>query len=151
MNKIITLMVFLLVFSGMIAYSQDNGQNPVKKQANIERLKKSLSLTDDQVTKIQVIMNDSAGKVEAQRIELQRSNLDLKEELNKEKPDLNKVKSIIGKKYSSQTEIDYILIKRDLDIKAVLTPDQIAKWKTQFIEKKSNKPIIKNKEKKKQK
>lgn len=117
------IIVFILV-SGL--YSQEpksfiNG--------NIEFMKKELGLSDDQVKKISNIMIDSFKQIEEKHIALQRTMIDLKEELLKDSPDMAKIKNIIDKKSAVMSEIEFITIKRDLSIKSILTQEQFMKWK----------------------
>jgi Spy/CpxP family protein refolding chaperone len=125
------LIISLILILGVSLYSQ-NMPSLNQQDINIEKFKKNLGLTEDQTTKIKSMMNDSVEQVNKIRIDIQRLNLDLREELIKDKPDLAKIKTIIDKKSSLQGEVEMLLIKRDLDIKSVLTPDQIEKWKIQW-------------------
>jgi Spy/CpxP family protein refolding chaperone len=128
MRKLFVLASIVMLFS-FSAFSQnkDNVKN-LTPNMNVEKFKESLGLNDNQVEKIKTIMKDATEEINKQKIEIQRCNLDLKEELIKDKPDMNKVKSTVEKKFSVQAESEMILIKRDLDIKAVLTPEQLSNW-----------------------
>ncbi|MBI4977815.1 MAG: periplasmic heavy metal sensor [Spirochaetes bacterium] len=92
-------------------------------------LKKMLSLTDEQEKKITAIIADRQSKMERKSIELDREALNLKEELLKDSPDAGKVKSIIDKKGALSADLEYMRIKADLDIKALLNKEQMEKWR----------------------
>jgi len=68
-------------------------------------------------------------------IKVQRQELAIREELLKEKPDLKVVQKCIGEKSQYFSQIEFLQIKRDLDIKALLTPDQYDKLKTATVKK----------------
>jgi Spy/CpxP family protein refolding chaperone len=90
----------------------------------------NLDLSDSQREEIQAIMDDFRDENQKWMIALERENLNLREELLKEIPDLQRIWEIIQEKTRLRGEIEYAMIKRDLDIKAILTPDQIDTWRT---------------------
>jgi hypothetical protein len=96
---------------------------------NIDSMKKDLGLSDDQVKKISGIMLDTFKLIEEKHIALERSMIDIKEQLLKDSPDLASIKVIIDKKNMILSDIEFITIKRDLSIKSILTQDQFMKWK----------------------
>jgi hypothetical protein len=51
--------------------------------------------------------------------------LNIKQELFLDSPDLTKIKSIVDKKASIDADLEYLVIKRDLDIKAIMTKEQL--------------------------
>jgi len=56
---------------------------------------------------------------------------------------MTKIKSIIDKKSGIDAQIELINIKRDIDIRNVLTKDQIEKWKMRMdkMKRMNNKPM----------
>ena len=68
-------------------------------------------------------------------IKVQREELGIKEELLKEKPDLKTIQKNITEKSHLFSEIEFSQIKRDLDIKALLTRDEYEKLKSATMKK----------------
>ena len=95
---------------------------------NIDFLKEELNLNENQVEKIKKIVFDSSKEIEVKHIDLEKSMLDLKQELLKESVDISKVKSIIDKKAAISGEMELMAIKRDISIKSILTEEQLMKW-----------------------
>ncbi len=67
-------------------------------------------------------------------IHVQREELDIKEELLKDKPDLQSIQTMINKKTQVFSEIEFGQIKRDLEIKSLLTDQEYEKWKAVMLE-----------------
>lgn len=129
MKRSLILIICLTVGAMVFA---DDGKQPIGREGSgpdYGQLKKVLSLTDEQEKKITAIMADKQSKMERKGIELERASLDLREELLKDNADINRVKGIIDKKASVQGEIEFLKIKGDLDIKAVLNKEQFEKWR----------------------
>lgn len=63
-------------------------------------------------------------------ISIQRKELDIKEELFKDKPDLGKIRKSISEKTKLFSEIEFAQIKRDLEIKSELTREEFDKLKS---------------------
>ena len=129
MRKILFSALIVLIFTFSAFAQNKDVVNGTDTALKIEKFRKALDLNDAQVEKISVIMRNSTEEINKKKIDVQRNALDLKEELIKDKPDLNKIKTFVDKKASLQADTEMFLIKRDLDIKAVLTPDQLANWK----------------------
>ena len=68
-------------------------------------------------------------------IKVQREELNIKEELLKEKPDLQAIQVFINKKTPVFAEIEFGQIKRDVEIKALLTQDEYDRWKSALSKK----------------
>ncbi|MEK6793816.1 MAG: hypothetical protein AABZ39_03515 [Spirochaetota bacterium] len=130
------LSVFLACISiGAMVFAQDVKPTPVTSREGGnwleygQQLKKVLALTDEQEKKITTIMADKQSKMERKGIDLERISLDLREELLKDNADINRVKGIIEKKANIMGDIEFLKIKGDLDIKAVLSKEQFEKWR----------------------
>ncbi len=78
----------------------------IRNRSQLERMKKELNLTDDQVTKIKALQDKKLQEVKAQRIKMQ--------EVKKENEETRKT------------------VKNDMDneLKKILTPEQYTKWDT---------------------
>jgi hypothetical protein len=83
---------------------------------------------------ISIARNFIAG-LDEQLIKIQREELNIKEELLKQQPNLETIKGMINKKSNLFAGIEFMQIKRDLDIKAILTQDEYDKWKSVTIHK----------------
>jgi Spy/CpxP family protein refolding chaperone len=127
LKRILSLLIILsiAVIPGLFAQAHYDYIN-----ANIDEMKKELGLSDDQAKRISTIMLDSWKQIEEKHIALQRTMIDLREQLLKDQPNLTEIKRIIDRKSAVVAEIEFITIKRDLDIKAVLTPEQFNRWKS---------------------
>jgi Spy/CpxP family protein refolding chaperone len=90
----------------------------------------NLDLTDSQKEEIRAIMEGFREENQKWKIAMERENLNLREELLKSEPDLEKIRAIIGEKTRIRGEIEFAMIKRDLNIKSILTPDQVDTWRT---------------------
>lgn len=132
MKKIITLIFTLLLLGSFTVFSQGTNKKNAVKQNPVEVMKKQLNLSDDQVARLNTIYTDFDNNIKQLRIDLQREKLNLSEELIKENPDMVKIKSIIDKKSGIESQIELINIKRDIDIRNVLTKEQIEKWKVKI-------------------
>lgn len=96
----------------------------------IVHLKEQLGLSDKQVDKITKVISESQKDIQKQRIELQRIQLDIREELLNKEPSLKKIKDSIDKKVKILGDMEFARIKRDLEIKSILTDEQFEKLET---------------------
>jgi len=85
-----------------------------------------LRMSEDQLSKIDTIQKKAIIDIEKKQLELQQERLNIKEELFLDSPDLTKIKSIVDKKASIASELEYLTIKRDLDIKAIMSKEQFS-------------------------
>ena len=129
MNFKKTLLVFSILLNILI-FKLNAQDSKNFNMFNIEFLKKELNLNENQAEKIKIISSDSLREFERKYINLERTILDLKEELLKNTADLSKIKNIIDKKAAISGEIELMSIKRDLLIKSILTIEQFMKWET---------------------
>ena len=68
-------------------------------------------------------------------LKIQREEINIKEELLKNKPDIQMVQAAVTKKAQIFSEIEMAQIKRDLEIKSLLTQDEYDLWKLAMIQK----------------
>jgi hypothetical protein len=83
--------------------------------------------------KIIAISRTFMRSLEERMIRVQREELNVKEELLKDKPNLNTIQSIVNKKSQIISDIEFLQIKRDLEIKSLLTDQEYEKWKAILI------------------
>lgn len=125
------VVLFFLLFSFISLFSFDKGPDfkDDMMMMHIDMMKKDLGLSDDQVKKIQDLMNANFKEMELKRIGIEKAFLNIREELLKDEPDLTKIKSIIDQKSVLEADMEFNVIKRDLDIKPILTKEQFDKLK----------------------
>jgi len=99
---------------------------------NIQNMKTQLGLTDDQVKKLIDLTDETRKNIEIKQIEVDKVMLSIREEMLKDNPDIAKIKSLVEKKHSIMAEIEVLMIKRDLDIKGILTKEQFDKLRLYF-------------------
>ena len=140
------LIIFLIVFKGAAQGFGPGGDPPDdRKPLNIQEMKTRLGLTDEQVNKISKLMEDTRKKLELKEIEKDKIMISIREEMIKDNPNLDSIKSLIEKKQSIMSEIEFLIIKRDIDIRGILTKEQFEKMGIYFRRaEKKHKMIKKN-------
>ena len=98
--------------------------------AELEATLTKIGIAQNKIDKIAEITRKFISGFNKNIIAIQRKELDIKEELFKEKPDLKKIRKSISEKTELFSEIEFAQIKRDLDIKSQLTPDEYDKLKS---------------------
>jgi hypothetical protein len=151
-KKNIIFMFIFMGISGMSLFCQEpSGRFDF---INAEALKKNINLTDDQVRKIDAIVNELFKITGQKRIDLARCELDIKEQLMKDSQDISRIKILLDKKYSVLNEIELTEIKSEVGIKSLLTADQLSKYnrskniRPQFQPTEDDRPPFMNDEKK---
>jgi len=122
--------MLILPVLGIFSYGKGDGFDRHMGMAHIDLMQKELGLSSEQIKKIEEVMSRHFDLMEVQRLAVEKEFLNLKEELLKESPDLGKIKSIIDKKSLVESEIEFGIVKRDLEIKSILTKEQFAKMRT---------------------
>ncbi|HBE01799.1 MAG: hypothetical protein A2096_14440 [Spirochaetes bacterium GWF1_41_5] len=92
-------------------------------------LKAMLNLTPEQDTKVKELVQNLQQSMALKKITLERIDLDVQEEMIKDNPDIAKISKILEKKSPVLVEMELESIKKDLEIKKILTSDQWLKWK----------------------
>ncbi|HOV14388.1 MAG TPA: periplasmic heavy metal sensor, partial [Spirochaetota bacterium] len=123
MKAFISLLFLVLPILGIFSFGKGPFPGPDMFLAHIDIMKKDLGLSEDQVKKIEAIMGNHIKDMEMKRIAIEKEFLNMREELLKDNPDMNKIKSIIDKKASLEAEMEFTAIKRDMDIKPILTKE----------------------------
>lgn len=116
----------------------ENGHMPPPMIMDVTELASTLAeigIAPSKIEKISGITRDFISGFNKNILAIQRKELDIKEELFKEKPDLKKIRNSISEKTRFFAEIEFAQIKRDLDIKAQLTRDEYDKLKSLTMKK----------------
>ncbi|GEM_PF-4861769 len=93
-------------------------------------LQKDLGLSQEQISKIKDLKFSTDKEVVRLRSDMELKEIDLREELSKDSPDMNRVKNLIKAKHSIMAEIELAKVKEYIGVKNILTPEQIEKFKT---------------------
>lgn len=81
-------------------------------------------LTEEQTKKVYDIAIKFVREEESIRLEIEKIDYSIREELIKDNPNRNMLKNLIKSKKDYEAERDYLKMVRDLDIINVLTPQQ---------------------------
>lgn len=108
----------------------------IKDPVQLQNLLSSIGVNKQSSDAIIGITRSFFKNLDSKVIQIQRLELDIREELTKDKPDLKNIQNLINKKVSVFGEIEFLQIKRDLDIKGNLTDAEFDKWKAAVNERK---------------
>ncbi len=108
---------------------------PLPDNSELAGILQQVGVNPDATKKILDINKDFTKTFSVKIISVQREDLNLRSELLKDHPDLSAVKEILTRKSKVFSEIEFAQIKRDLDIKDLLSPDQFDKWKSITMQK----------------
>jgi hypothetical protein len=103
--------------------------------SELEKLMNEINVNKSVSPKIITIARNFIAYFNERIIKVQREELNIKEELLKEKPDLQAIQVFINKKTPVFAEIEFGQIKRDVEIKALLTQDEYDRWKSALSKK----------------
>ena len=81
-------------------------------------------LTEEQTKKVYDIAIKFVKEEESIRLEIEKIDYSIRQELIKDNPDRNMLRNLIKSKKDYEAERDYLKMVRDLDIIDVLTPQQ---------------------------
>lgn len=81
-------------------------------------------LTEEQTKKVYDIAIKFVREEESIRLEIEKIDYSIRQELIKDNPDRNMLRNLIKSKKDYEAERDYLKMVRDLDIIDVLTPQQ---------------------------
>lgn len=101
--------------------------------AELQRLLDEIGVNKQSAEKIIVISRNFAKTLDGRMIRIQREELNIREELLKDKPDLQAVQGMINKKTQVFGEIEFSQIKRDVEIKSLLSDDEYEMWKSALM------------------
>lgn len=103
--------------------------------SELEKLMNEININKSVSPKITTIARNFIAFFNERIIKVQREELNIKEELLKDKPDLQAIQTFINKKTQVFAEIEFGQIKRDVEIKTLLTPDEYDRWKSAMSKK----------------
>lgn len=101
----------------------------------LEKLMNEININKSVTPKITTIARNFITFFNERILKVQREELNIKEELLKEKPDLQAIQGFINKKTQVFAEIEFGQIKRDVEIKSLLTQDEYDRWKSAMANK----------------
>jgi len=101
----------------------------------LEKLMNEINVNKSVSPKIITIARNFITFFNERIIKVQREELNIKEELLKEKPDLQAIQGFVNKKTQEFAEIEFGQIKRDVEIKSLLTQDEYDRWKSAMTKK----------------
>lgn len=136
-------------FHGEMGHPQGRFASPViRDPEQLQQLLDNIGVSKETSAKIITISKNFFKSLDGKIIKVQRFDLDIREELMKDKPDLKAIQNLINNKLQVFGEIELSQIKRDLDIKALLSDTEFEKWKKAVMHKmgfkKGNMPQRKN-------
>lgn len=132
MKKSFTLL-FILLFSSLLiaqppAPRHGRGMHRGTDKLGPDALRflqmAGIVLTEEQTKKVYDIAIKFVKEEENIRLEIEKIDYNIREELIKDNPDRNMLRNLIKSKKDYEAERDYLKMVRDLDIIDVLTPQQ---------------------------
>jgi hypothetical protein len=115
--------------------SMDNMQPMMMDIAELKNLLADINIDKAISVKIIAIARSFLSSLDERIIRIQKEELKIKEEVLKEKPDLQAIQNAISRKTQIFGEIEFNQIKRDLEIKVLLTEDEYDRWKSVIMQK----------------
>jgi hypothetical protein len=115
--------------------SSENPQRMMMNIAELENLLGEITIEKATSAKIVSIARGFLATFEAKILKIQKEEIAVKEELLKEKPDLQAIQTAVTKKSQIFSEIEFSQIKRDIEIKSLLTQDEYDRWKSAMMKK----------------
>jgi hypothetical protein len=115
-----------------------SSENPAPMMMNISELKNlmtEINIDKAVSTKIIAIARTFLNSLDDRILKIQKEEITIKEELLKEKPDLQSIQNTISRKTRIFGDIEFAQIKRDLEIKSLLTQDEYDRWKSAMMQK----------------
>ena len=103
--------------------------------AELRMILAEIGIASKTIDHIVVITRNFIDQFDLLLIKVQREELEIKEELLKEKPDLKRIQKSITEKTRYFAEIELSQIQRDLEIKSLLTRDEYDKLKSVTMKK----------------
>ncbi len=94
-----------------------------------EDIQKEVGLSDEQLTKIRDIKFKTDKEVVKLRSDMELKEIDLREELSKDNPDMTKVEKLIKAKHAIMADIELAKVKEYTAVKKILSEKQIEKLK----------------------
>jgi len=123
-------------------FGPDHRANPIGNSpqmmlnmAELQNLMNEININKNIAVKIISIARGFQALLDDRILKIQREELGIREELLKGKPDLQKIQAAISRKTQVFADIEFAQIKRDVDIKSLLTQDEYDRWKDAMMQK----------------
>jgi hypothetical protein len=121
--------------SGPMHDASGNPQPMMMNIAEVVNLLNEINIEKSTSSKIVSIARGFLAFFEAKVLKIQKEEIAVKEELLKEKPDMQAIQNAVTKKSQLFSEIEFAQIKRDVEIKSLLTQDEYDRWKSAMMKK----------------
>jgi hypothetical protein len=115
--------------------SIENPQPMMMNMTELQNLMSEINIDKNVSIRITGIARSFLKLLDEKILKVQKEELGIKEELLKDKPDLQVIQNGITRKSQIFSEIEFAQIKRDLDIKSLLTQDEYDRWKSAMMTK----------------
>ena len=112
-----------------------NPQPMMMNIAEVVNLLNEINIEKSTSSKIVSIARGFLAFFEVKVLKIQKEEIAVKEELLKEKPDMQAIQNAVTKKSQLFSEIEFAQIKRDIEIKSLLTQDEYDRWKSAMMKK----------------
>jgi superfamily II RNA helicase len=113
-------------------------ENPAPMMRDITELQNMMNeINIDKAVSVKIVTIARAflKSMDERILKIQKEELSIKEELLKAKPDLQAIQNAIARKTQILGDIEFAQIKRDLEIKSLLTADEYDRWKSAMMQK----------------
>ncbi len=94
-----------------------------------ENVQKEIGLSESQLSRIRDIKFNTDKEVVKLRSDMELKEIDLRQELSKDNPDMTKVERLIKAKHAIMADIELAKVKEYMDVKRILSEKQIEKLK----------------------
>jgi hypothetical protein len=93
-----------------------------------------IGINDRTIQQIITLVREFNKEMEERMLKIQQEELNIKNELLKENPDLGTIQKIISRKAQIFSDVEFSQIKRDISIKKLLTEEEFEMWKSKIRE-----------------
>jgi hypothetical protein len=93
-----------------------------------------IGINDRTIQQILTLVREFNKEMEERMLKIQQEELNIKNELLKDNPDLANIQKIISRKAQIFSDVEFSQIKRDISIKKLLTEDEFEMWKSKMRE-----------------
>lgn len=121
-------------------YGMETGSDPVARMAMNPKMAEKLNLTEEQTAKIREITKSSQESTKALRDKMRAAMEKQAEILKAEKVDEAAAMAAIDELFEVRKEMAKAQTKRIIQVKAILTPEQLAKAKEEMGKRMSGRP-----------
>lgn len=140
MKTLSRLMILLFLFVGMGLYAQQGAG-----QQNQDRTPyKFLELTADQQTQVEAIMTNFQESSKMKKLDAKEKEIQLEKLMVADKPDEKAIMAKVDEIMALRTDLRKEAIKNKLEVRALLTPEQRAKFDARMNQKQKRRGGQKN-------